>query len=163
MLSIVRHDGQKNIRKCSTNILNRLQSQCLSTCPMHDGIESSTAPHPHLEHVPSLPFVGSTIQRYSGTPPMSGNNFNYWLGLRRKFGDFYTVGLPGFGNGLHGTAHILTDPYEMAKVIRSEGKYPSGVVQKNWVLEKIMKKADNPLNRGGKASRNALILPGFYL
>ena len=150
MLSIYRSITPKNIRICP--VLNRLQSQSLSsTCPANANVNSSTtkAHHPLLTHVPSLPFVGSTIPSYSGIPQMgAGNDFDFWVKVRKKFGEFYTIGMPGFGNGLHGTTHVVTDPKEMAKVIRSEGKYPSGIVQQQWVLKKVMKEASHPLTSG---------------
>ena len=148
MSSILRKSIKSNIRVHPNHTLNRLQ--CLSTCPIESSNTDSTS-HPSLTHVPSLPFLGSTVPKYSGIPQMgNGNDFTFWVETRKKFGDFYTIGLPGFGNGLHGTAHVITDPKEMAKVIRSEGKYPSGIVQQQWVLKKIMKHADHPLLRGGQ-------------
>ena len=64
----------------------------LSTCPFNANGASSTE-HPPLVHIPSLPFVGSTLTWYSNTPKIrTGNDFNFWLELRKRFGGFYTIG-----------------------------------------------------------------------
>ncbi|KAL7543730.1 hypothetical protein ACHAWF_007447, partial [Thalassiosira exigua] len=131
----------------------------LSTCPITGAASPSTTSgpngnvsrrgHPELFEVPTLPLFGSTIPQYSNTPVMAdGRDYKFWVEARKQFGDFYTFGIPGFGNGLHGTTHILTDPKEMAKVIRSEGKYPSGVVQRQWASIKMWKELGLPIARG---------------
>jgi len=40
--------------------------------------------------------------------------------MQRRFGDFYRMGMPGLGAGLHGHLHILQDPKEMVKLLRRE-------------------------------------------
>lgn len=45
----------------------------------------------------------------------------------------HTLGVPGLGTGSTGTVHVCHDPYEFMKVIRGEGKYPSGSVEIQWV------------------------------
>lgn len=37
-----------------------------------------------------------------------------------------------FGAGLDGTVYIVRDPHEMLKVLKQEGAYPSGAIQKEW-------------------------------
>jgi len=45
---------------------------------------------------------------------------------------------------------VVTDPHEMVKVIRKEGKRPSGAVQNQWALKKHMKAAGYLLAAGDK-------------
>jgi len=153
MFSRFSSGAQTKVRIHPATGYNRFQlpiQHLSSTCPF-DVNEDSPKEHPPLVHIPSLPFLGSTLSWYSNAPKIrTGNDYNFWLELRKRFGDFYTIGLPGFGNGVHGTAHIVTDAKEMAKVIRSEGKYPSGVIQQQWALKKIMKEGDHVLTRGGQ-------------
>lgn len=60
-----------------------------------DFVEES---QPKLTKVPSLPLVGSLISKYSNTPPMEPKDtFQTWPELRRRFGDFYSIGIPGLG------------------------------------------------------------------
>ncbi len=95
--------------------------------------------YPKLVHVPSYPFVGSFIPQLSGTPKNIKQPYTYFPGMRQKFGDFYTMGMPGAGNqkDSHGTVHIFTDPREMVKIIRAGGSYPSGLVESLWVIKKV--------------------------
>jgi cytochrome P450 len=105
--------------------------------------------YPTLTKVPSLPFVGTLLHPYSSTPKFNiFDTYNYYKDCYRKFGDFYTLGLPGLGTGLHGTVHITTDPNEMAKVIRSEGAYPSGFTENLWYLHKVLKDTGSVLVDG---------------
>jgi cytochrome P450 len=95
------------------------------------------AERPQLRHVPSLPFVGSIIKQYSGVPGFEPEHaFDNWPKMTKQFGDFYTIGLPGIGSGSHGTIHILQDPTEMMRVLRSEGKFPSSIVTNQWPFHK---------------------------
>ena len=58
--------------------------------------------------------------------------------LRQKFGEFIHYGIPGFGVGLYGHMYTIFDPNEMAKVVRSEGAYPSGLIEKLWQWRRAM-------------------------
>jgi CMP-N-acetylneuraminic acid synthetase len=58
--------------------------------------------------------------------------------MAKRFGDFYTIGMPGIGAGINQTIHVISDPYEMMKVLKSEGKFPSGAAQSAWGIRKIM-------------------------
>lgn len=58
----------------------------------------------------------------------------------------HTVGIPGLGTGPTGTVHMCHDPYEYMKVIRAEGKHPSGAIEMQWVNRDYFDK------RGMKAS-----------
>ena len=83
-----------------------------------------------IQHVPSLPFLGSIIPHHSGLD--FSDMLNMFTNARNKYGDFYTIGIPNLGAGLYGTLHIVQDPLEMMKVLRSEDKYPTSSVQNNW-------------------------------
>ena len=50
-------------------------------------------------------------------------------------------GFPGFGTGLHGLMYTIYDPNEMVKVVRSEGAYPSGIVEKLWQWRRAMRES----------------------
>jgi cytochrome P450 len=105
--------------------------------------------YPTLTVVPSLPFFGTLLHQYSGTPKFSINNmYNYRAECRKLFGEFFTFALPGVGTGSHGTIHALTDPHEMEKVVRSEGSYPSGAVEQVWMIRKLLKEIGSPLIDG---------------
>jgi len=58
--------------------------------------------------------------------------------MRKRYGDFFTWGIPGSGNTLDfkGTIHVIVNPREMVKVIRSGGQYPSGLLEVLWVTSK---------------------------
>ena len=101
------------------------------------GSKSSEA-YPKLQHVPSYPYVGSMIPPLSGVPSnMLSNGYSFWMDVHKKYGDFFTFGLPSLGaKDSKGTVHMITDPREMVKVVRSGGKYPSGVVESMWVTQK---------------------------
>jgi len=62
-----------------------------------------------------------------------------FLRRHRRHGDFYSIGIPGFGAGLSGTCYVLQDPNEMAKIVRREGKYPSGAAEFSWAIGKFYK------------------------
>lgn len=93
----------------------------------------------HLKHVPSLPILGSTISQWSGVKFDYNNLLDLWPKLRKKFGDFYTVGLPGRGVGITQTVYVIQEPKEMMKVLRSEGKYPTSFVEKLWFIKQMQK------------------------
>jgi len=50
--------------------------------------------------------------------------------------------------GLHGTVYSISDPEEMMKVVRSEGPYPSGTVEKTWPLKHPYEVIKNDLAEG---------------
>uniref|UniRef100_A0A7S1ZHZ6 Cytochrome P450 n=1 Tax=Trieres chinensis TaxID=1514140 RepID=A0A7S1ZHZ6_TRICV len=110
---------------------------------------AASAVAPKLVKVPSLPLLGSSIPAHTGAPPHAQSQiFEYWPEMRRRFGDFYSMGMPGLGVGTHGTVHVLTCPHEMMKVIRHEGKFPSGIIQSQWALIKYLKEDDSLLVQG---------------
>ena len=91
--------------------------------------------YPKLQHVPSYPYVGSMIPQLSGVPAnMLTDGYKFWMDVHKEYGDFFTFGFPSLGaKDLKGTVHMITDPREMVKVVRSGGKYPSGIVEIMWV------------------------------
>lgn len=89
--------------------------------------------HPTLKTIPTLPFAGSFIPAYSGTPAYSPSSvYHFWPEMKRRFGKFYRMGMPVVGEGLHGTLHVIQDPKEMMKLLRSEGEYPIGSTAFLW-------------------------------
>ena len=79
------------------------------------------------------------IPQHSGLPEFNfSNQYEFNNAIRKKFGNFSEVGIPGFGIGLHGTMYNIYDPDEMAKVVRSEGSYPSGLIEKIWQWRRAM-------------------------
>lgn len=100
-----------------------------------DGIANGV--QPKLTEVPSFPLVGSVIPQLSGIPnidPLT-KGYDFWVAMRRKYGQFYSMGSPAGGNPdcIYRTQYIINDPREMVKVVRAGGKYPSGVVEMLWV------------------------------
>lgn len=94
---------------------------------------SSSGTVPTLKLVPKLPLVGSLLYAHSRIPRMDQNRtFDFWPAMRKQFGDFYSMGIPGLGAGLTGTVYVIQDPVEMARIIRSEGKYPFGAAALTW-------------------------------
>lgn len=138
------------------HLISPLGQAWKSTCPVSDRLDTSKCPiQPNgqsarawqstasvhdlpppdddlkLTEIPALPFVGSMIQSYSGTPPMDeANVYQTWPELARRHGEFYSIGMPGLGSDLKGTTYIIQDPKEMMKLLRREGIYPTSIVQK---------------------------------
>jgi cytochrome P450 len=125
------------VQKCSClhtrKIINLCNKRTLTTAK--EKIE--------LKHIPSLPFLGSLVSSQSGIKIDLNDYYSIWPRARKKFGDFYTIGLPGgLGAGINGTVHIVHEPAEMMKVLRAEGKYPTSPVQDMWSLKKMMDDSD---------------------
>ena len=99
-----------------------------------------------LKKVPTLPFVGSMIPQHSGVPIFTfETQYSFNNEMRKRFGNFSQYGMPGFGNGIRGLMYTIYDPTEMAKIVRSEGAYPSGVVEKLWQWRRAMKESGSLL------------------
>jgi len=133
--------------RCSKNV----PSYYLSTsAPIQRGpaeridndTDERTPFYPKLKQVPSIPFLGSMIF-FDRTSP-----YKFWLNISKEYGDFFTIGLPGMGKGLHGTTYVIADPKEMLKVLHNEGTYPSGAIQAHWPTKKWLKEIDSPLGGG---------------
>lgn len=115
------------------------------SCPF-----SKKSGHPKLVEVPTLPMFGSMLHQYSGTPQLKDQSklHNYHSELRKRFGDFFSYGIPGIGDGLHGKIYSVSDPNEMMKVVRSEGATPTGFIERLWPLKKTMKLSDSKMIDG---------------
>lgn len=88
---------------------------------------------PTLTIIPTLPYAGSYIPAYSGTPQYSHKAaFEFWPEMRRRFGDFYRMGMPLVGAGADGRLHVIQDPVVMARLLRQEGQYPFGTAELAW-------------------------------
>ncbi|KAL7537062.1 hypothetical protein ACHAWF_005651 [Thalassiosira exigua] len=98
----------------------------------HEVPASSAAPK--LARIPSLPYLGSVIPQHSGVPDTLLKPYEFWPELRRRHGDFFTIGIPNIGdaNDVRHTLYVVHDPNEMLKVVRSGGAFPSGLVQSMW-------------------------------
>jgi len=121
------HGGGKSRLIPTTSTIHRLKS---SGCPVTG---------PILKKVPTLPFVGSMIPQHSGVPEFQmSRQYEFNSEMRQKFGEFIHFGVPGFGVGLYGHMYTIFDPNEMAKVVRSEGAYPSGLIEKLWQWRRAM-------------------------
>jgi cytochrome P450 len=93
--------------------------------------------------IPKLPLVGSLLSSFSKTPPIDASTtFETWPELRRRFGDFYSIGIPGIGEGWYGTLYVIQDPQEMMKILRREGIYPTSIVQKQRSVLEFLKGND---------------------
>jgi len=109
---------------------------------------------PTLAKVPSLPLFGSIkAPKYLDLPEhVPHKMLEFWPEMKRRYGDFYSMGMPGLGLGLHGTVHVIHDPKEMVKLLRREGSHPGGTVEFAWAPIKYGKDRNhasaNVLQRG---------------
>lgn len=87
-----------------------------------------------LKNVPSVPIFGSAIPFVSGLKLEENDLLGFWRDMHRRFGPFYSVGLPGLGKGVNGTCYFVRDPIEMMKVLKQEGSFPSGIIQAQWPI-----------------------------
>jgi len=100
-----------------------------------------------LKNIPALPILGSLIPQYSKIPARDSRKvYDYHPTIRKKYGEFYSIGLPGIGVGLYGTVYLLSDPTEMLKVLRHEGTYPFGAILTEWPLIKLYKEKGSSLH-----------------
>lgn len=108
-----------------------------------------TAP-PELKQVKTLPIIGSLIPFSSNIPPTIEQPYDFWPEMRRRYGHFYTMGMPNMGDtsDSHSIVHIITDPNEMMKVVRSGGAYPSGLIQTFWMNKKWSKERELEVIKG---------------
>jgi cholestanetriol 26-monooxygenase len=102
-----------------------------------EDIKSTT----NLQNIRSLPLVGSTIPMISNIPAFDNTKiYSFWPKLREEYGDFYTIGIPGIGQGSEGKVYVIQDPKLMLKVIQQEGKYPFGQAELQWAFVKYIHK-----------------------
>jgi cytochrome P450 len=93
-------------------------------------------------------MIGSLISSFSGIPPLDeSTTFEAWPELRRRFGDFYSIGIPGVGEGWLCTLFVIQDPKEMMKLLRREGIYPTSIVQKQWPVIEFFNEEYNSFGR----------------
>jgi hypothetical protein len=110
--------------------ISRYNSSVSSTAADKSSGSSNSSPSSvplTLKHVPSLPFLGSMIPQHSGIKLDLANHSDTWRTCRQKYGDFYTIG----------TLHVVNDPLEMQKVLRSEGKFPTSSVMDLWTFRQF--------------------------
>lgn len=108
-------------------------------CPITGTSSAKATEYPQLKNVPAYPFVGSIIPQLSGvSTKLMSDPYAFWLDMRKDFGDFYSLGIPGTGSAKDskGIMYLVSDPKEMAKVVRSGGSYPSGMAQGLWLNNK---------------------------
>ncbi|GKZ00248.1 hypothetical protein MPSEU_000977700 [Mayamaea pseudoterrestris] len=130
----------------SSSISGNSLTRSKSTAAVFDDQQQQ---HPTLKHVPSLPVVGSLLAPYSKVPHQldPSKMMQVYPELTKQYGDFYSIGIPSIGEGSHGTVHVLQDPQEMMKVLRSEGKFPSSVVTEQWPVRKYFSSKSTSLGR----------------
>ena len=101
-----------------------------STCPM-------------LQLVPSVLIMGSFFPPLTGIPlPTRSfpNQFN--VHMNELYGDFYRLSVPTFGKDIQPDLNVITDPFEMQKVVQSQPpnltttaspkyQYPVGMLNNN--------------------------------
>lgn len=94
---------------------------------------------PTLQHIPSLPIIGSVLlpSFVTGIQHSILDGYKYFTDVRKSYGDFYTLGIPSIGskNDSRATVHIINDPKEFNKVIRAGGLFPGGLVESLWVIK----------------------------
>ena len=129
--ALLRKQGQGQTARWKSSVATASNSERISAGAPEDP--------PQLNHCPSLPFIGSTVPQYSNAPEMDmSKSFDYFPAMTKKFGQFYTMGIPGIGSGVNQTVYIVQDPQEMMKVLRSEGQFPSGAAQSAWGIRQVM-------------------------
>jgi len=89
-----------------------------------------------------------------------------WYG---KHGAVYTMGLPGFGDGIRQIYVVCCDPREYTKVMQNEGRNPFGALLLQWPISAALKDLNSPVaklwtqgedwRRMRMASQKALVTP----
>jgi len=104
-----------------------------------------------LSHIPTVgafPYIGSLwqlrrLKAESGrSVSLMEQPYEAYPLLRRKYGDVYTLGFPNMGVGTGGLIVFCTDPREFMKVLRNEGRNPSGGVQNLWMMKDLAHNSD---------------------
>jgi hypothetical protein len=99
-----------------------------------DAAEAKPA-QPTLVEIPRPPLFGSMLPFHSGFKIDPADVNRTFRKMSEWYGTFYSLGLPGVGQGWDGTLYVTGDPDQMIKVLRQEGMYPSGAGEKQWVLK----------------------------
>ena len=165
--SLSRHANITNRRLLSTAATKLAGEEVSGGCPFTGTTSSSSsnASSVQLTEIKALPGVGSLVPMHSGIPNISPIDAQeFFPAMRKKFGDFYKMGLPGLGaNNIYGDLYVLTDPEEMLKVVRQEkaskNLYPVGFSQALWSVTRYYQDRDwdfvkpddvsNPLDEDG--------------
>jgi len=83
---------------------------------------------PELKELRKYPLVGSMLPI-----PWDGNTLPFFRKLMKENGPFFSFGMPGLGSDdIYGTLYVIRDPQEMLRLLKKEGQYPSGAVQRIW-------------------------------
>lgn len=107
-----------------------------AAAPQSTNVTYALDSHPPLFEIPSLPILGSMVPWHSGMTPMDfTRERELLLEQAKQSGYFYSMGIPGYGQGLHGTVYVVSDPREYMKVVRHEGVYPSGLIETLWPMK----------------------------
>jgi len=91
----------------------RLHSNVTGRCPHRDratqavnhtdNMATSTKSNVQFVDVPKLPIFGSFIKQYSNAAPYTADSvYDFWFNNRKKFGDFFCLGMPALGKGITG-------------------------------------------------------------
>lgn len=107
------------------------------------GFASALPGMPRYPFVGSLPALGSLKTKHGQMildAPQEMLDINYYAFDKAPL---YTAGIPGMGQGIDGKLYYCTDPEEYIKVIRCEGKYPSGAVNVQWPIISYMKRKNH--------------------
>eukprot|EP00804_Cyclotella_cryptica_P008771 CCRYP_015621-RA/>CCRYP_015621-RA protein AED:0.02 eAED:0.02 QI:311/1/1/1/0.5/0.33/3/287/576 len=138
-----------------SSLLHYRNGRHLSSCPVtgaSDAAPTSFSNKVELQEVPTLPHMGSLVSFYSNTPEIDLNSFyDFYPAMRKRYGDFYKMGIPGLGKGSRGMLYVITDPNEMQKVIRQEKAkqpYPRGIVEAEWPLIDWLHSKGSVLGKG---------------
>jgi len=140
----------------------RLHSNVTGRCPHRgsktqavnraDSTAASTKSKVQFVDVPKLPIFGSFIRQYSNAAPYKADSvYDFWFNNRKRFGDFFCLGMPALGKGMTGDIYIMTDPNEMMKVLRKEGIFPIGVLAFQWPFVEYYNDAIASGSRGAEA------------
>jgi len=108
-----------------------------------------------LSQIPTLgavPFLGSSLAFWRAHKTRDGREFfpadsfldayPIWY---EKHGCIYTMGLPGWGDGIKHIFVVCCDPREYVKVIHNEGRNPSGMFSNDWPVITALKKINSPV------------------
>ena len=108
-----------------------------STSALNNASEAAAAKpsQPKLVEIPRLPLFGSMLPFHSGFKIDSADANGTFRKMSETYGSFYSLGLPGVGQGWDGTLYVTGDPEQMMKVQRQEGMYPAGAGERQWVLK----------------------------
>jgi cytochrome P450 len=122
------------------------------------GAVAAKASETKLAIVPTLPYLGSLVPQYSNTPKLEPNScYDFFPEIRRRYGNFYRLGIPGLGKGRDGIMYVLTDPSEMQKILRQERSgqpYPRGLIEAEWPVVNWWKESGSSLGIGTDASED---------